>query len=205
MNCFVVKLGGSAATAASLPLWLTAIEASKLPLVLVPGGGPFADAVREAQPALGFSDSAAHVMAMLAMEQFGQVLIDRTDRLDPARTVQEIRTALHKHRIPVWLPTQMALSDPAIPASWDITSDSLAAWLCQTINATALTLIKQTDDFAAHDTPETLSARGIVDAAFPYFAKKVPALYVAGPRHLSFANDTLPGIQIAHTGIRRTG
>ncbi|RFC66791.1 MULTISPECIES: dihydroneopterin aldolase [Mesorhizobium] len=205
MNCAVVKLGGSAATAASLPLWLAAIEASTLPLVIVPGGGPFADAVREAQPPLGFSDRAAHVMALLAMEQFGQVLIDRTTRLDPARGIQDIRTALGKNRIPVWLPTQMALSEPTIPASWDVTSDSLAAWLCQTLDATALVLIKQTDDFAPHDTPETLSARGIVDTAFPHFAAQIPALYLAGPRHLAFARDTLPGERIARAPVRKAG
>lgn len=176
-----------------------------MPLVIVPGGGPFADAVREAQPALAFSDRAAHVMALLAMEQFGQVLIDRTTRLDPAHTVQEIRTALDRNRIPVWLPTQLALSDPTIPTSWDVTSDSLAAWLCQKLSATALVLIKQTDDFSAHDTPETLAARGIVDAAFPHFAAQIPALYLAGPRHLAFAHDTLPGEKITPAPVRRAG
>jgi len=205
LNLAVIKIGGSVATSASLPLWLASIESSTLPLVLVPGGGPFADAVRETQPALGFSDRAAHEMAMLAMEQFGCILIDRATRLEAARTVQDIHASLDRNKIPVWFPTQMAVNEPTIPASWDITSDSLAARLCQALDANSLILIKQTDDFSGADTLETLSTRGIVDAAFPCFAAQIPALYIAGPRHLSFARDAFPGIQIAHTAIRKAG
>jgi len=206
----VVKLGGSSATAASLPRWLAAIEASTLPLVLVPGGGPFADTVRETQPVLGFSEHAAHEMAMLAMEQFGCILIDRAARLEAARTVQDIRAVLDSNRIPVWFPAKMTLNEPAIPASWDVTSDSLAAWLSTKLSANALLLIKQTDDFGSLDNPEALSARGIVDSAFPDLIGDVPALHLAGPRHLpsaaeSFAQGGLPGEKMSRTAMKRAG
>ncbi|MCO5064488.1 MAG: dihydroneopterin aldolase [Rhizobiaceae bacterium] len=208
MSLAVVKLGGSAATSPSLAGWLAAVEASTRPLVLVPGGGPFADCVRDSQKALGFSDKAAHAMALLAMEQFGHVLVERTARFHAARDMEEIATALGAGNIPVWFPTRMVLGEPAIPASWDITSDSLAAWLAGHLDAAALLLIKQTDDFTSADTPETLAARGVVDAAFAGFSRS-PALYIAGHRHLPeaanlFASGRVPGERIAlATSIRR--
>ncbi len=69
----VVKLGGSLADSAQLPRLLR--ELARLPdLVIAPGGGPFADAVRRAQKERGFDDAAAHDMALLAMAQFGRML-----------------------------------------------------------------------------------------------------------------------------------
>ncbi len=69
----VVKLGGSLAASAHLPRLLQ--ELARLPdLVIAPGGGPFADAVRRAQTERGFDDAAAHDMALLAMAQFGRML-----------------------------------------------------------------------------------------------------------------------------------
>ena len=46
-------------------------------IVVVPGGGPFADAVRDFDRSLGLSPHTAHWMALLAMDQYGHVLADR--------------------------------------------------------------------------------------------------------------------------------
>ena len=59
------------------PLWLdglTTLFTAWLKVVVVPGGGPFADAVRTAQGLWQFSDEVAHVMAIGAMDQFGRML-----------------------------------------------------------------------------------------------------------------------------------
>ncbi len=66
----VVRLGGSHAFSPLLRPWLAAIGAAAGRVVLVPGGGPFADTVRSAQAAMGFDDLAAHRMALLAMAQY---------------------------------------------------------------------------------------------------------------------------------------
>ena len=70
----VIKLGGSHASGPHIRDWLAAIAAEKRRIVIVPGGGPFADAVRSTQASLGFDDSAAHDMALMAMAQFGRFL-----------------------------------------------------------------------------------------------------------------------------------
>jgi hypothetical protein len=71
----VVKLGGSLlADPARLRAWLAQLAAGALgPCLIVPGGGPFADAVRTAQAALGFDDALAHRLALDAMGRMAQV------------------------------------------------------------------------------------------------------------------------------------
>src|SRR5882757_6158198 len=103
----VVKLGGSHAFAPHLADWIAAIAAHIGRIVVVPGGGPFADAVRAAQPKIGFDDNAAHRMALLAMEQYGCALASLNPRLALAESRAAIDRALAAGRVPIWLPTRM--------------------------------------------------------------------------------------------------
>jgi dihydroneopterin aldolase len=202
MRRAVVKLGGSTAHAAEMGKWIAALAGSSLPIVIVPGGGPFADQVRQAQARMGFSDAAAHAMAILAMDQFGHVLLDRHDRLMPANSLQDMERILTEGRIPVWMPSRLTATAPDIPASWDITSDSLAAWLAGKLGAEALLLVKQSTGFSAHDTVESLMARGIVDAGFGGMLPGGVDFHLAGPHDAAEADamlaaGNLPGIRIA--------
>ena len=67
--------------------------------------------------------------------------------------------------MPVWLPTRMVL-EADIPASWEVTSDSLAAWLAAKLGARRLLLVKHVDAGAQAVRVQDLVARGIVDPAF---------------------------------------
>ncbi len=164
----VVKLGGSLAKARTLRGWLTALERGNGRAVVVPGGGTFADAVREQQEQLHFSDRAAHRMAILAMEQFALALADMGAGFTACASEKEMRDALGRGSTPVWLPSAMALADPEIPESWDVTSDSLSAWLARRLCAERLILVKSAA--APHPLdPTALAARGLVDRFFPRF------------------------------------
>lgn len=90
----VLKLGGSLASSGGLAACLGALAALRGEIVVVPGGGVFADAVRAAQPRFGFSDRAAHHMAILAMEQYALMLADRLPRLKPCASLDGMRTAV---------------------------------------------------------------------------------------------------------------
>ena len=178
----VVKLGGSHAFSEHLAGWIGAIADCAGHVVVVPGGGPFADAVRDAQPKIGFDDAAAHHMALLAMEQYGCALASLNRALVPADSLGAIQHALEAEEVPVWMPSRMALAAADIPSSWDITSDSLAAWLAGRLGARQLLLVKHVSlSGTAVRLPE-LIAGGIVDQAFAEFldSAKVPAA-VLGP------------------------
>lgn len=205
MRRAVVKLGGSTASEAVLGEWIAALAGSELPLAIVPGGGPFADQVRDAQKTMGFSDKAAHAMAILAMDQFGHVILDRDGRLAPARSMEELEGALANRRIAVWLPSSLAIPAPDIPASWDITSDSLAAWLAGRLDADTLLLIKQTSVLSSADDIAGLTARGIVDAAFRDMLTERVDLYLAGPHDAAAAGAMLSSGRLPGTLISRSG
>jgi aspartokinase-like uncharacterized kinase len=177
----VLKLGGSLAEGDGLRSWLEALSAAGGGTVIVPGGGAFADTVRREQRRLGFSDRAAHRMALLAMEQYGEILIDWMPSLSPCRTIEEMRGATSGGHVAVWVPAPLVLADRSIPESWDVTSDSLAAWLARQLAAQALVLVKSAAAPRPLD-PDELAARGLVDPAFPRFtASREFALEWVGP------------------------
>ena len=173
----VVKLGGSHAFSEHLAGWVDAIADCAGHVIVVPGGGPFADAVREAQPRIGFDDAAAHHMALLAMEQYGCALASLNRALVIAESLAAIQQAREAARVPVWMPSRMALAATDIPFSWDITSDSLAAWLAGRVSARQLLLVKHVSLSGTAVPLAELIADGIVDQAFATFLKtaKVPA------------------------------
>lgn len=164
----MVKLGGSLAEAGTLQRWLAALAPGKGRVVVVPGGGAFADAVRQQQEHLRFSDRAAHRMAMLAMEQYALALADMSAAMVPCARECDMRDALGRGSIPVWLPSTMALADREIPESWDVTSDSLSAWLARRLGAERLVLVKSIAAPRPLD-PALLAERGLVDRLFPRF------------------------------------
>ena len=185
----VVRLGGSHAFSPLLRPWLAAVGAAAGRVVLVPGGGPFADAVRSAQTAMGFDDLAAHRMALLAMAQYGFALAGLGGPFVPADTMEAVREALADRRVPVWSPWPMLRDAPDVPASWDVTSDSLALWLARAIGAPHLLVIKHVET-SPEATVHSLVAQSVLDAAFPHFFDTYPgAVHVVGPGDLPAALD----------------
>jgi 5-(aminomethyl)-3-furanmethanol phosphate kinase len=188
----VVKLGGSLAFTPPCAAWLDILAKWGGPLIIVPGGGPFAACVRKAQGAMGFDDFVAHRMALIAMGQFGIALAAHSDAFTAVAGRDELDCALRKGKIPVWLPEKMVLSAAGVAASWAVTSDSLAAWLAGVCGACRLLLIKSLDIAAC--SVNDLAARKIVDPAFPLYAGRAHvAVWVAGPSSLAGAASILQG------------
>jgi len=185
----VVRLGGSHAFSPLLRPWLAAIGAAAGRVVLVPGGGPFADAVRSAQTAMSFDDLAAHRMALLAMAQYGLALAGLGGPFVPVDTMDALLNALADRRVPVWSPWPMLRDAPDVPASWDVTSDSLALWLARAIGAPQVLVIKHVET-SQEATARSLVAQGVLDAAFPdFFDAYTGSVYLAGPDDLPSALD----------------
>lgn len=140
---WIVKIGGSLLGSPELSRWLEVlVKFSKGHVIIVPGGGLFADAVREAQNLTNASDGIAHQLALLAMDQFGLLLAGMNDGLVTASSELEIAERGWQHRAMVWLPSQMILADQSIPQNWQVTSDSLSAWLANKLGAEQLILVK---------------------------------------------------------------
>lgn len=161
---WVVKLGGSLALSVELPLWLEALAECRV--VVVPGGGLFADAVRVAQQHWGFADERAHAMAITAMSQYGRMLQALCPRLATVSDPRALASLPALGQAAVWVPDAEALANERIKASWDVSSDSLAAWLADQLGAERLLLIKAAPVPESGHLPQLVES-GLLDRAFP--------------------------------------
>ncbi len=149
----VIKVGGSLARARGLGALINSIAhwRGRTKVLVVPGGGPFADLVRLEYRRRGLSESTAHSMAILAMDQFGLFLCDRASRAHPATSLSGAQAALRSARLPILLPSTLLFERDPFDHSWDVTSDSIAAYVARLVRADALLLLKDVDGIFAAD------------------------------------------------------
>ena len=161
----MVKLGGSLAESRRLSQILEIVSEARTPIIVVPGGGIFADAVRKAQAEFGFSDASAHRMALLAMHQTGLMMAALQPRLKPVETLAGLKRTARSARIPVWLPLKLVERDGRIAADWSTTSDGLAARLAERLGRAPVVLVKSCR-IPKGTTVAALARDGVVDPTF---------------------------------------
>jgi aspartokinase-like uncharacterized kinase len=167
----VVKIGGGLlARPGDLTTVLATVSAAARHrrILVVPGGGPFADTVRHVDRRLGAGEDAAHWMAVLAMDQFAHLIAARIAAAALSENLTEIDAALDGGRLPVLAPYRwMRAADP-LPHSWDVTSDSIAAWVAGTVGAGRLVLVKPAASAArVADVTSSDLVDGFFDTALP--------------------------------------
>jgi aspartokinase-like uncharacterized kinase len=141
----VVKVGGGVLRhAVHFERVLTEIAAAShgRRLLIVPGGGPFADTVREVDRVSRLPDDSAHWMAVLGMDQYAFLL---TARLEAAVLVEDLRgidRAIRAEKVPVLAPFKWLRTIDPLPHTWHVTSDSIAAWVSAEVRAERLVLVK---------------------------------------------------------------
>ena len=143
----VVKVGGGVGDA--LPALCAALGelGRRHRLLVVPGGASFADAVRAADRRFALRPETTHRMAILGMEQYGWLLGD----LIPGAVRSTGVSPVGAGRTTVLLPAALPLD--ALPASWEVTSDSIAAWVAERAGAGRLVLVKAVDGLFADWPP----------------------------------------------------
>ena len=141
----VVKVGGGlSATPGALELVGRALaEAGRRHrLLIVPGGGPFADAVRAFDRRERLSADAAHWMAILAMDQYAYVLVERIPGAVLVEDAGAIGGALPGTGVAVLAPSRWLRAADVLPHDWAATSASAAAFVAGALDAERLVLIK---------------------------------------------------------------
>jgi aspartokinase-like uncharacterized kinase len=129
----VIKLGGSLINLSrKLVKDIRAhIDSTGETALIVPGGSIFADTVRKVNP----SQEAAHWMAVLAMEQYGYYMADGTD----AKLTENLNNPRGAY---ILLPYNLLKNNDELPHTWNVTSDTIAAWVASKL---AARFIKVTD------------------------------------------------------------
>ncbi|WMW24443.1 amino acid kinase [Methanolobus sediminis] len=138
----VVKLGGSlirhsASIISALEEYFgTCGQGDDHSILIVPGGGVFANSVRDISEKCSIGDDAAHWMAILSMEQYAYFLIDKTG-INSVENIHEFPAG-----VSVLMPYKMLKETDRLPHSWNVTSDTIGAWIAK---ETGSRFVKVTD------------------------------------------------------------
>ena len=174
MSTTVIKVGGSIMRSSELGDWLSTIHslAKNNNIIIVPGGGEFADKVREMQHSLGFDDLTAHRLAILGMSQYGYLLASMNQKFHIVEELDLLSKNLNKGTPLLWLPTELLKDSSKISASWDYTSDSIALWLATKLTADRLILVKSKVLEHTKTSVEQCIENGILDTGFQMLKDK---------------------------------
>lgn len=171
MNLSIIKFGGSLINSNFLLHWLTAIKqfSSTNKTIVVPGGGVFANKVREVQKQFKFDELIAHRMAIFAMCQYGNMLSGLNPEIKKTETIN--KEVIDNIDAPlIWIPLELIEEPSEIPNNWDFSSDSIALWLATQLKADNLIFIKSAE-LAEEKKISQLIASGKLDRGMYKFIK----------------------------------
>lgn len=127
-------------------------------IIVLPGGGEFADTVRRLDTKFKLSNESAHKMAILAMDQFGLLLSDIIPDSYVIYEIKEIKKKLET-KLPIFLPSKFMFLEDPLENSWDVTSDSISAYFADKMEAKKLILVTDVDGIFTHDPKKGVKNR----------------------------------------------
>ena len=178
--------------------------------VVVPGGGKFADAVRDLDAKFALPAAVAHRMAILAMDQYGLLLSQVIPECGTCDSLEEAERLSEMEKAAVFLPSKLLFQDDPFEPSWDVTSDSIAAYIALRLNVAKTIFVTNVDGIFTKDPKKhadavllnevsvgellRLSSRTSVDKFLPNFLIEQPAeCYVVNGEHPERIGKILSG------------
>jgi len=146
MKTIIVKIGGSLLHKTTIIDTLSEVLTSlNARIALIPGGGVFANKVRELFVRHEISSVEAHYMAIKAMEVYSILLASRIKNSRLCSSLEQARSAMDEGKIAIILPYKIISKTRVLPALWKITSDSIAVFLATLLKADFAILLKSVD------------------------------------------------------------
>jgi aspartokinase-like uncharacterized kinase len=150
----VIKIGGSLAED---PERLKALchklseLTKKYAIIVVPGGGRFADVVRDFDQRFGLSSGVSHRMAILGMDQFGLLLSGVMPNSRVFRQFDDVKEPFEAEIVSIFLPSRLMFEEDPLVNSWDVTSDSIATYIAGRLLARKVILVTDVDGIFTND------------------------------------------------------
>jgi aspartokinase-like uncharacterized kinase len=164
VNAVVIKVGGSLALypekLRALCTKLTEFS-QKHKLIIVPGGGEFADIVRILDKRFSLSCGVSHKMAILGMDQYGLLLSDLIPNSVTLSKLEEIKFSFEIGKIPILLLSNLLLKDDPLENSWNVTSDAIALYIARKLETPKVLLVTDVDGIFTDDPKTHSDARFI--------------------------------------------
>jgi len=176
-----------------------ALLARRRRLLVVPGGGVFADLVRDQMALRRIDERTAHHMALLAMDQYGLLLSSLSRRATGVDNLRAAELVAEAGRVPILLASAIIQREARLEHSFRLTSDSIAASLAGRLRAAHLVLLKSAGKPAGRvrdsAAAEALARRGIVDPLFPQMLPAKTTAWVLCGRRPADLDRFMPAIR----------
>ncbi|HWG47587.1 MAG TPA: hypothetical protein VN688_32790 [Gemmataceae bacterium] len=176
----VVKVGGSLYDLPDLATRLQCWLAAELPsdnVLLIPGGGPTANGVRDLDRRHGLGEETSHWLALRALTFNAHFLASLLPSACVIDKLSELPPIWDKKNIPILNAYQFARMDENnpdhLPHSWVVTSDAVAARVAIVAHARHLVLLKSATIPFGMDWMEA-GRCGLVDEMFAEVLRDAP-------------------------------
>lgn len=180
----VVKLGGSLIDRAKelVREIIDYSDESGQAILIVPGGSVFADTVRKVKA----SNEASHWMAILAMEQYGYLIADGSEaKMVDNISIEDVGTY-------ILLPYALLKNKDELPHTWDVTSDTIAAWVAHDLGARFIKLTDVDGIFLNGELIKELSAQELLEIE-TCVDRELPRFLIKNKMNCEILNGNCPG------------
>ena len=174
---WIIKIGGSWIKNANLKKLIKLLANIKNQnLIIVPGGGIFADAVREASKLNNLSENKSHFLALKSTEIFGHMIKSFEKRIHLTKSIDNFK---EKN---LWLPSKILKNEQSFINNWESTSDSVATWLYSRITSRGLIIVKSVymGEKKTYKI-KTLQKKRILDSNMHLYLNKINNIKIIGP------------------------
>ncbi|WP_294007257.1 delta 1-pyrroline-5-carboxylate synthetase [uncultured Methanobrevibacter sp.] len=131
----VVKIGGSLFPNYAIDL---AKQLKGTDSLIVLGGGEFANLIRKYDSEISFSQETNHWTAIDCMDIIAKLVNDKVDSTKLAYSIDEAKKISDDGFTPIFIVSEFLRSEDPFECSWDVTSDSIAAYVSHLLNANLL-------------------------------------------------------------------
>ena len=131
----VVKIGGSLFPNYAINLAKKLENTSSL---IVLGGGEFANLIRKYDSEINFSQETNHWTAIDCMDIIAKLVNDKVESTKLAYSIDDAIAISDEGFTPIFVVSKFLREDDPFECSWDVTSDSIAAYISHLLNANLL-------------------------------------------------------------------
>ncbi len=131
----VVKIGGSLFPNYAIEL---AKQLKGTNSLIVLGGGEFANLIRKYDSEINFSEETNHWAAIDCMDVISKLVNDKVDSTKLVYTIDEANEISNDGFTPIFVVSEFLRKEDFFTCSWDVTSDSIAAYVSHLLNANLL-------------------------------------------------------------------
>ena len=131
----VVKIGGSLFPNYAIELAKRLKDTGSL---IVLGGGEFANLIRKYDDEINFSEEANHWTAIDCMDIIAKLVNDKVESTKLVYTIEEANKVSDECFTPIFVVSGFLKREDPFECSWDVTSDSIAAYVAHLLNANLL-------------------------------------------------------------------